>query len=106
MQPLNPRIRATRPTKLLLMHNVGETMADDYLSQGIAAVKAGQKQEARRLLDAAIRAAPDDIRTWSWFYDVCLNNTERIKCLKQILRINPNLEQSPPLVSLVIISFN
>jgi tetratricopeptide (TPR) repeat protein len=76
------------------MHNVGETMADDYLSQGIAAVKAGQKQEARRLLDAAIRAAPDDIRTWSWFYDVCLNNTERIKCLKQILRINPNLEQA------------
>jgi tetratricopeptide (TPR) repeat protein len=69
-------------------------MADDYLSQGIAAVKAGNTEEARRLLDAAIRAAPDDIRTWSWFYDVCLNNTERIKCLKQILRINPNLEQA------------
>jgi tetratricopeptide (TPR) repeat protein len=76
------------------MHNVGETMADDYLEQGIAAVKAGKIQEARKLLDAAIRAAPDDIRTWSWFYDVCLNNTERIKCLKQILRINPNLEQA------------
>ena len=76
------------------MHNVGETMADDYLSQGIAAVKTGNTEKARRLLDAAIRAAPDDIRTWSWFYDVCLNNTERIKCLKQILRINPNLEQA------------
>jgi hypothetical protein len=33
-------------------------MADDYLSQGIAAVKAGHKQDARRLLDAAIRATP------------------------------------------------
>jgi tetratricopeptide (TPR) repeat protein len=69
-------------------------MTNDYLAQGIAAVKAGKIQEARKLLDAAIRAAPDDIRTWSWFYDVCLNNTERIKCLKQILRINPNLEQA------------
>jgi len=69
-------------------------MTDDYLSQGIAAVKAGNTEEARKLLDAAIRSAPDDIRTWSWFYDVCLNNTERIKCLKQILRINPNLEQA------------
>ena len=69
------------------MHNVVETMTDDYLSKGIAAVKAGNTEEARRLLDAAIQVAPDDIHTWGWFYGVCLNNTERIKCLKQILRI-------------------
>jgi hypothetical protein len=67
---------------------------DDFLTQGIAAVKAGNKQEARRLFDAAIRAAPDDERTWGWFYSVCINDTERTKCLKEILRINPNHEQA------------
>ena len=30
-------------------------MKDDYLSQGIAAVKAGNKQVARQLLDMAIK---------------------------------------------------
>jgi tetratricopeptide (TPR) repeat protein len=69
-------------------------MADDLLTQGIAAVKAGNKQEARRLLDAAIRQSPNDERTWGWFYNVCENDTERLKCLKEILRINPNHQQA------------
>lgn len=69
-------------------------MTEDYLSRGIAAVKAGEKQRARKLLDAAIRAAPDDIRGWGWFFGVCENDTERLKCLTQILRINPNHEQA------------
>jgi hypothetical protein len=65
-------------------------MTEDYLVQGITAVKAGNKQEARRLLGAAIRAAPNDERTWGWFYTVCINDEERIRCLKEVLRINPN----------------
>ena len=67
-------------------------MADDYLAQGIAAVKAGNVNEARKLLDIAIRAAPDDERTWGWFYNVCVNDEERTRCLKQVIRINPNNE--------------
>lgn len=82
------------PTKPILMHNAGENMADDYLSQGIAAVKAGNKQEARHLLDAAIRAAPNDERTWGWFFNVCENDNERLRCLKEVLRINPNNESA------------
>jgi hypothetical protein len=77
-----------------LIQNVGKSMTEDYLSQGIEAVKAGKIQEARKLLDKAIRAAPDDERTWGWFFNVCLNDTERIKCLKEILRINPNLDRA------------
>ena len=69
-------------------------MADDYLAQGIAAVKAGKKQEARRLLDAAIRTAPNDVRTWGWFYNVCENDNERLRCVKEILRIEPNNEKA------------
>jgi len=69
-------------------------LTDDYLAQGIAALKAGNKQEARRLLDAAIRAAPDDERTWGWFYNICINDEERIRCVKEVLRINPNNEKA------------
>jgi len=67
-------------------------MDDNLLAQGIAAVKAGNKQEARRLLDAATRNAPNDERTWGWFYNVCENDGERIHCLRELLRINPNNE--------------
>jgi len=67
-------------------------MPEDYLTEGIAAAKTGNKQEARKLLDAAIRAAPNDERTWGWFYEVCENDEERIRCLREMLRINPNRE--------------
>ncbi|HVM72420.1 MAG TPA: hypothetical protein VMT91_11730, partial [Anaerolineales bacterium] len=67
---------------------------EDLLAQGIAAVKAGQKTQARQFLDAAIRAAPDDIRGWGWFYNVCDNDQERIRCLKEILRIEPGNERA------------
>jgi len=69
-------------------------MAEDYLTQGIAAAKAGNKQNARILLAKAIRSAPNDERTWGWFYTVCENDKERIKCLGEILRINPNHKQA------------
>jgi len=65
-------------------------MVEDFLAQGIAAVKAGNKQEARRLLDTAIRAAPNDVRAWGWFYNVCENDDERLRCVREILRIEPN----------------
>jgi len=65
-------------------------MPEDNLAKGIAAAKAGNIQEARKLLDAAIRVAPNDERTWGWFYTVCVNDKERIRCLKEVLRINPN----------------
>jgi len=67
-------------------------MDENLLARGIAAVKAGNKQEAHRLLDAATREAPNDERTWGWFYNVCENDGERIHCLRELLRINPNNE--------------
>jgi tetratricopeptide (TPR) repeat protein len=67
-------------------------MQEDLLSQGIAEVKAGNIQQARVLLDSAIRQNPNDERTWGWFYKVCENDEERIRCLREVLRINPNRE--------------
>jgi len=68
-------------------------MPDDLLAQGIAAVKAGNVQEARLLLDKAITQYPNDERSWGGFYKVAANDGERLKCLKEILRINPNNQQ-------------
>ncbi len=69
-------------------------MADDYLSQGIAAVKAGDTKKARQFLDAAIKGSPNDERGWGWFYNVCENDEERLRCVREILRINPNNEKA------------
>ena len=65
-------------------------MSDDLITQGIAAVNAGDKKQARQLLGEAISKFPNDERSWGWFYNVTENDTERLKCLKEVLRINPN----------------
>jgi hypothetical protein len=65
---------------------------DELLAQGIAAARAGNRQQARKLLAVAIMAAPNDERGWGWFFTVCENDQERLKCLGEVLRINPRLE--------------
>ena len=65
-------------------------MSDDLITQGISAVEAGDKEQARQLLGEAIRKYPDDERSWGWFYNVAENDTERLKSVKEVLRINPN----------------
>ena len=37
-------------------------MPDDFITQGIAAIKVGNIQQARRLLGAAIQASPNNER--------------------------------------------
>jgi tetratricopeptide (TPR) repeat protein len=69
-------------------------MPDDFLTQGIVAVKAGNIQQARQLLDKAIRQNPNDERGWGWFYNVSANDEEKLRCLREILRINPNSESA------------
>jgi hypothetical protein len=65
---------------------------NNYLTPGIAALKSGNIHVARQLFDGAIRQDPNDERTWGWFYYVCENDGERIQCLRELLRINPNNE--------------
>src|SRR5512144_1187955 len=65
-------------------------MADDYLSQGIAALEAGNRREAHRLLVAATRAAPNDARAWGWLYEVAESEEERMRCVSEVSRISPH----------------
>ncbi len=69
-------------------------MADDFLEKGIAAFKAGNKEEARRLLNIAILSEPDNLNAWLWYYDACETEAEKQRCLNEILRIDPNNEKA------------
>jgi len=73
-------------------------MSNNYLTQGIAAAKAGQSQKARQLLSSAIQQDPNDERGWGWFYNVAANDVERLQCLKEVVRINPNNERAKQLL--------
>ncbi len=61
-----------------------------WLEQGIAAAKAGQKQQARTLLQQVVENDPNNETAWLWLGTAMETDAERIKCLKQVLAINPN----------------
>lgn len=58
--------------------------------QGIAAAKAGQKDEARVLLQQAIRLEPGNEAAWMWLASVARDQRERVFALQKLLEINPN----------------
>ncbi len=62
---------------------------DDALQQGIAAFKAGERENARRLFIEAVKQQPDSEAAWGWMYSACQTDVERIHCLKQVFRLNP-----------------
>lgn len=72
---------------------------DDLVQQASSALRAGNKDEARRLLTLAIRQNPDDERAWGWMYNAASSDKERIDCLNQMLRINPKNEKASQLLS-------
>lgn len=64
--------------------------AGQLLQQGIAAAKAGQREQARRLLQEAIRRDAANETAWLWLSGVANTDEERIFCLMKILEINPS----------------
>jgi uncharacterized RDD family membrane protein YckC len=72
---------------------------NDLIQQGVNAFKSGDKQIARKYLTAAIKEFPDNERAWGWMYNVCGTDQERIHCLKQMIRINPNNEKTIALLN-------
>ncbi|HAE59373.1 MAG TPA: hypothetical protein DCG54_07665 [Anaerolineae bacterium] len=62
---------------------------NNNLSEGISALKAGNREAARSYLAQALREDPNSERAWQWMYNAANNDSERKKCLNEILRINP-----------------
>jgi membrane protein YdbS with pleckstrin-like domain len=65
------------------------TTASLFTNQGIAALKAGDKAEARRWLGLAVKRNPNDYTAWLWLSGAVGNDQERLECLQQVLRIVP-----------------
>jgi len=66
------------------------TDTNDLLKQGIAALKAGQKAEARRLLERVVQQDKNNETAWLWLSGAVDTDRERIHCLRETLRINPD----------------
>ena len=66
--------------------------ARELRQRGIQTAKAGQKDEARELLQQSIRLDPNNEAAWLWLASVARDNRERIFCLQKLLEINPDNE--------------
>ncbi len=63
---------------------------DDLLQEGVMAFNEGRREEASRKFSAFVTQSPESETGWGWMYNVCNTDQERIHCLKQVVRINPN----------------
>lgn len=57
--------------------------------QGIEAMRRGDKAAARQLLQQAIQQNPQDINAWLWLSGAVSTEQERLKCLQQVIKIDP-----------------
>ncbi len=60
-----------------------------WLRGGIEATKAGEKDQARRLLEQVVEADPGSETAWLWLSAVVDTRVERIRCLETALKLNP-----------------
>lgn len=63
---------------------------DDLLKQGITALKAGRKTEARKLLTQIVKRDERNEIAWLWLSGATDTDEERRLCLENVLAINPN----------------
>ncbi len=64
-------------------------MADEKLTEGIAAFKGGNKTAAKQILSEVIRAEPTNETAWLWL-SACVDTIgQKTYCLKRALAINP-----------------
>ncbi len=61
----------------------------NLLRAGIAAAKAGQKEEAHKFLMDVLRANDRNETAWLWLSGVVASNDERRICLENVLTLNP-----------------
>lgn len=63
--------------------------AREFEQQGIQAARAGQKEQARKLLQQSLRLDPDNDTAWVWLGGVSATKKEQLLCLKKALELNP-----------------
>jgi len=73
---------------------MSQDQAKQFLIQGINLAKAGQKDQARALIQNAIKLEPQNETAWLWMSSVARDNRERLFCLQNLLQINPQNEMA------------
>ena len=68
--------------------------ARELEQRGIETARAGQKDEARKLLQHALRLDPYLEDGWLWLASVARDKRERLLCLQKVLEINPDNEMA------------
>lgn len=64
----------------------------DNLQRAIATIKSGDKENGKRLLIKVLETDQHNEDAWLWMTKVVNSNSKRIKCLENVLRINPDNE--------------
>ncbi|MFP4345052.1 MAG: tetratricopeptide repeat protein [Anaerolineales bacterium] len=64
------------------------------LKEAVRLIKAGDKQAGRRLLKQILKADPQNESAWLWMASGVSDNQQRIYCLEQVLKINPDHEMA------------
>ncbi len=62
------------------------------LRQAITAIKAGDKQTGKQILAKVLKADPRNEQAWLWMTEVVDRDEDRLKFLRNVLKINPNNE--------------
>lgn len=65
-------------------------MVSELLKEGIAAAKAGRKEEARRVLTQVVELDEHNEQGWLWLSGVVESLEDRRICLENVLAINPH----------------
>ncbi len=61
-----------------------------FMKQAILAARTGRKAEARQLLAQVLQANSRHEQAWLWMSAVVESDAERVRCLQQVLAINPD----------------
>ncbi len=81
---IRPRLLAANKTQMSSAGN------DQWLESGIAAVKAGNRESARKLLTKAVRADERNELAWLWLSTAVESEEEKRICLDNVIALNPD----------------
>lgn len=63
---------------------------NELTQRGIQALKSGDRKTARELLGEAVKNDAQDLQAWLWLSGAVETDGERMQCLEEVLRIDPN----------------
>lgn len=76
------------------MNEYDEIQVSEWLRDGIAAAKAGRRDDARELLMRVVEANERSEQGWLWLSSVVDTDEDRLICLENVLTLNPDNVQA------------